>query len=131
MLTTCKQNLGVAPWRQKFSSLNFFLLWCSSRYGTAVEHGSLLNRPGICDGIICCNIFVVHTAVLNIKTFNLVKKKIHLLFRIMLLIQGSVNFCRPSYRFWETEIYTPSVFRIYADIHGWRTNGNLCNKLIP
>jgi len=23
-----------------------------------------------------------------------------------------------SYRFWETEIYTPSVFRIYADIHG-------------
>ena len=25
-------------------------------------------------------------------------------------------------RFWGTEIYTPSVFRIYADIQGWRTN---------
>jgi hypothetical protein len=24
-----------------------------------------------------------------------------------------------------------SVFRIYADIHGWRTNENLCNKLNP
>ena len=47
---------------------------------------SLLNRSGICDGIICCNIFFVHTAVLRIQTaFNLVK--IHLLFRIMLLIQ--------------------------------------------
>jgi len=23
-----------------------------------VEHKSLLNRPGICDGIICCNGFV-------------------------------------------------------------------------
>ena len=130
MLTTCKQNLGVAPWRRKFSRLNFCLVWCSSRYGTGVEHGSLLNRPGICDGIICCNIFLVHTAVLSIETtFNFVK--IHLLFRIMLLIQWSVNFCRPSYRFWETEIYTPSVFRIYADIHGWRTNENLCSKLNP
>jgi len=50
--------------------------------GTAVEHRSLLNRSGICDGINCCNIFFVHTAVLSIKTaFNLVK--IHLLFRIM------------------------------------------------
>jgi len=49
---------------------------------------------------------------LSIKTtFNLVK--IHLFFRIMLLIQWSVIFCRPCcYRFWETEIYTPSVFRI-------------------
>ena len=28
--------------------------------------------------------------------------------------------------------YIPtSVFRIYADIHGWRTNENLCNKLNP
>jgi hypothetical protein len=37
-------------------------------------------------------------------------------------------FCRPCfYRFWETEIYTLYVFRIYADIHGW-TNENLCNK---
>ena len=27
-------------------------------YDTAVEHRSLLNRPGICNGIICCNIFL-------------------------------------------------------------------------
>ena len=26
------------------------------------EYMSLLNRSGICDGIICCNIFFVHTA---------------------------------------------------------------------
>jgi hypothetical protein len=55
-------------------------------YGTAVEHRSLLNRSGICDGINRCNIFFVHAAVLSIKTvFNLVK--IHLLFRILPLIQ--------------------------------------------
>jgi hypothetical protein len=55
-------------------------------YGTAVEHMSLLNRSGICDGINHCNIFFVHAAVLSIKTaFNLVK--IHLLFRIIPLIQ--------------------------------------------
>ena len=55
-------------------------------YGTAVEHRSLLNRSGICDGINRCNIFVVHAAVLSIKTaFNLVK--IYLLFRIIPLIQ--------------------------------------------
>ena len=54
-------------------------------YGTAVEHRSLLNRSGICDGINRCNIFVP-AAVLSIKTaFNLVK--IHLLFRIIPLIQ--------------------------------------------
>jgi len=45
-----------------------------------------LNRSGICDGIICCNIIFVHTAVLIIKTaFNLVKR--HVLLRIILLIQ--------------------------------------------
>ena len=57
-------------------------------YGTAVEHTdrSLLNRSGICDGINRCYIFFVHAAVLSIKTaFNLVK--IHLLFRIIPLIQ--------------------------------------------
>ena len=43
-----------------------------------VGHRSLLNRSGICDRIVCCNIFFVHTAVLSIQTvFNLVK--IHLL----------------------------------------------------
>ena len=51
-------------------------------YGTAMEHRSVLNRSGICDGINRCNIFFVHAAVLSIKTvFNLVK--IHLLFRNM------------------------------------------------
>ena len=34
-------------------------------YGTAVEHKSLLNPSGVFDGIICCNIFFVHTAVFN------------------------------------------------------------------
>jgi hypothetical protein len=29
----------------------------------------------------------------------------------------------------KTYIYTPSVFRIYADIQGWITNENMCNKL--
>jgi hypothetical protein len=67
-----------------WQKITLHLLWCSSHYGTAVEHRSLLNQSGICDGIICCNIFVVHTAVLSIKTaFNLVK--IHLLFRIILM----------------------------------------------
>jgi hypothetical protein len=65
-----------------FSRFNVLII-C---YGTAVEHRSLLNRSGICDGTNCCNIFFVHTAVLSIKTaFNLVK--IHLLFRIIPLIQ--------------------------------------------
>jgi hypothetical protein len=54
MLTTCKQNLGVAPWRRIFSRLNVLFI-C---YGTAVEHRSLLNRSGICDGINCCNMFL-------------------------------------------------------------------------
>ena len=100
---------AVAPWRRKFSRLNVLFI-C---YGTAVEHKSLLNLSGICDGIICAFMYIfVHKAVLSIKTaFNLVK--IHLFFRIMLLIQWSVIFCRPCcYCFWETEIYTPFVFRI-------------------
>ena len=106
-----------------FICSKFCLLWCSSHYGTAMEHMSLLNRSGICDGIICCNIYFFHTAVLSKKiAFNLVK--IHLLFRIILLIQWSLIFSRPCcYRIRETEIYTPSVFRIYSDIHGWTTNG--------
>jgi hypothetical protein len=53
---------------------------------TAMEHMSLLNRSGIFGGIICNNIVFVYTAVLSIKTaINLVN--IHLLFRIILLIQ--------------------------------------------
>jgi hypothetical protein len=35
-----QKNLGVAPWRRKFSRLNVLFI-C---YGTAVEHRSLLNR---------------------------------------------------------------------------------------
>jgi hypothetical protein len=43
----------VYPWRRKFSRLKVLFI-C---YGTAVEHRSLLNRSGICDGINRCNIF--------------------------------------------------------------------------
>ena len=71
----------MASWRRKFSRLNVLFI-C---YGTAVEHRSLLNRWGICDGINCCNIFFFMQPFLSIKTaFNLVK--IHLLFRIIPLI---------------------------------------------
>ena len=63
MLTTCKQNLGVAPWRRKFSSLYALFIMMFITLWTAVEHRSFLNRSGICDGIICCNICFVHTAV--------------------------------------------------------------------
>jgi hypothetical protein len=109
MQTICKENLGVAPWRRTFSRLNVLII-C---YGTAVEHRSLLNRSGICNGTNCCNIFIVHRAVLSIKTaFNL--GKIHLLFRVMPLIQWSVMFCRPCfYHFWGTEIYIPRLFSEY------------------
>ena len=41
----------MAPWRRKFSRLNVLFI-CD---GTAVEHRSLLNRSGICDGINRCN----------------------------------------------------------------------------
>ena len=126
MLTTCKQNLGVAPWRRKFSRLNVLFI-C---YGTAVEHRSLLNRSDICDELTVV-IFVCSYSRFEYKnSFNLVK--IHLLFRIMPLIQWSVIFCRPFFhRFGGTNIYTPSVFRIYADIQGWGTNEHLYNKLNP
>ena len=99
----------MAPLRRTFSRLNVLFI-C---YGTVVEHRSLLNWSGICDRINCCNNCFVHTVVLSIKTaFKLVK--IHLLFRIMPLIQWSVMFCRPCFkRFWGLKIYTPSVFRIY------------------
>ena len=85
-------------------------------YGTVVEQRSLLNRPSACGGIQCCNICFVLAPVLSIKTeSNLVK--IRLFFCIMLLIQWSIiisTFCWPCcYCFWETEIYTPSVFRMY------------------
>jgi hypothetical protein len=44
-------------WSSKVFKAQRFKLWCSLRYGTAVEDRSLLNRSGIYDGIICCNIF--------------------------------------------------------------------------
>jgi hypothetical protein len=77
-----------------------------------VELRSLLNRSGICDGINRCKKKFVHAAVLSIKTaFNLVK--IHLLFRIIPLIQGSVMFCRPRFnRFWGLK-YIPRLFSEY------------------
>jgi hypothetical protein len=57
-------------------------------------------------------IFVVHAAVLSIKTaFNLIK--IHLLFRIIPSIQWSVMFCRPCFnRFWGLK-YIPRLFSEY------------------
>jgi hypothetical protein len=91
MLTTCKQNLGVAPWRQKFSRLN--ILNCD-------VHRVIVQpwKIGVCwiDQVFVTELsvvifVVVHTAVLSIKTaFNL--GKIHLVFHIMLLIQWSVIF---------------------------------------
>jgi hypothetical protein len=131
MLATCKLNLGVTPWRQKFSKLN--VLNCD------VHHGMVqLWNIGVCwiDQVFVTELsvvifFVVHTAVLSINTaFNL--GKIHLLFRIMLLNQWSVIFFVVHVTVFERLKYIPpSVFRIYADIHGWRTNENLCNKLNP
>jgi hypothetical protein len=98
----------VAPWRRKFSSLNVLFI-C---YGTAVEHRSLLNRSGICDGINRCNIFFVHATVLSIKTaFNLVK--IHLLSRIISLIQWSLMFCRPCFNRFGGLKYIPRLFSEY------------------
>ena len=87
------------------------------------------------------NIFF-NTTVLSIKTaFNLVR--IHVLFGIVLLIQWSINnsifvghvviyfFSRVQLGRLKTYIHTSSVIRIYAGIHGWRTNENLCNILNP
>ena len=55
-------------------------------YGKAVEHGSLLNQSGICEELSVVIFFFVHTYVLSIKTaLNMLK--VHLIFRIMLLIQ--------------------------------------------
>ena len=88
MLTTCKQNLGVAPWRRKFSRLNVLFI---VMFTFVMVRGTKAFAESIWYlwGIVCCNIFFVHTAVLRIKTaFNLIK--IHLLFRIMISIQWSV-----------------------------------------
>jgi hypothetical protein len=86
--------------------------------------------------------YLFYTAVLSIKTaFNLVR--IHVLFGIVLLIQWSINnsifvghvviyfFSRVQLGRLKTYIHTSSVIRIYAGIHGWRTNENLCNILNP
>ena len=98
----------MAPWCRKFSRL-YVLFIC---YGTAVEHRSLLNRSGICDGINRCNIFLFMQPFWVLKTsFNLVK--IHLLFRIIPLIQWSVMLCRPCFnRFWGLK-YIPRLFSEY------------------
>ena len=139
MITICKQNLGVAPWRQKFSRLKdlfimmFSMLWYSRGKKEFAESIWYLW------GIFCCNI-VLFIVDLRIKTaFNLVK--IHLLFRIMLSLQWLWKhkyfffFCRPCcYYFYEnlkTYIIAHLFLRIYADIHCWRTNENLCRKLNP
>jgi len=128
MLTTCKQKFWCDPMTSKVFKAQTFCLF------VMVQPWNI----GVCwiDMVFVTKLtviifFFVHTTVLSTKiAFNLVK--IHLLFRIMRLIQWSIMFCRPCFhRFWGTEIYTPSVFRIYADIQGWRTNENLRNKLNP
>jgi hypothetical protein len=59
----------VAPWRQKFSRLNVLFI-C---YGIAVEHRSLLNRSGICDGInTCIYIYIYIHYIMYIYITNLV-----------------------------------------------------------
>jgi hypothetical protein len=80
---------------QKFSRLKVLFI-C---YGTAVNIGVCwIDQVFVTELTVV--IFFVHAAVLSIKTaFNLVK--IHLLFRIIPLIQWSVMFCRPCFnRFW-------------------------------
>jgi hypothetical protein len=68
-------------------------------------------------------LFFVHAAVLGIKTaFNLVK--IHLLFRIIPLIQWSVMFCRPCFnRFcvWphDVESFQGSTFCLFVMVQPW------------
>jgi hypothetical protein len=74
-----------------------------------------------CNRLTWCDVvnvkYFCHITVLPVTLLG----KIHLLFRFMPLILWSVMLCRPCFhRFWGTEIYTPSVFRIYADIQGWR-----------
>jgi hypothetical protein len=64
---------------------------------------------GCANGINRCNMFFVHAAVLSIITaFNLVK--IHLLFRIMPLIQWSVMLCRPCFNRFRGLKYIPRLF---------------------
>ena len=116
----------MAPWRRKFSRLNvllnvmFITVWYSRGAGVCWIDEVFVTELSVV-------IFFFHTAVLSIKTaFNLVK--VHLLFRIMLLIQWNIICCPPCYRFLETEIYK-SVSWIYADIHVWKTNEYLCSKL--
>ena len=85
MLTTCKQKLGVP---RDFKSSQgakvgtLYLVYCVVQvcYGTAVEHKSLLNRPGVCDGFDGCNLCCSY-----------IKTAFNFLFRIMQLVQSSVN----------------------------------------
>ena len=76
-------------------------------------------------------LFFVHTAILSIKTaFNLVK--IHIYYSVLCHWFSEANVLSSMFlSFLGTEIYTLSVFRIYAVIQGWRTNEDLCNKLNP
>jgi hypothetical protein len=64
----------VAPWRRKFSRLNVLFI-C---YGTAVEHRSLLNRSGICDGINHCNIclFMQPITLSSMSSYNCIARLI-------------------------------------------------------
>ena len=119
MLTIVNKTLVWPHDVERFQSSTFCLLWCSSRYGTAVEHSSLLNRSGICDGFICCNIFCSYSRFEYKTAFNLVK--IHLLFRIMLLIQWSVFFLSSMLPFLVDWNIYPVCFPNIC-WHSWMTN---------
>ena len=83
-----------------------YLLWYSR--GT---YRSLLNRSGICDELTVV-IFFCSCSRFDYKTaFNLVK--IHLLFRIIPLIQWSVMFCRPCFNLFLRLKYVPRLFSEY------------------
>ena len=88
--------------------------------------------------VVGVEIFFVHTTVLSLKTaFNLVK--IHLLFRIMILIQWNVNISvfvnHVVIVFWgpnegdRKRTYIPVCFPNICWHSGWIPNENMCNKL--
>ena len=94
-------------------------------YGTGVEHRirtkSLLNRSGIFNFVTELTVVFVHTAVVSVTKNSIYLGKYTFIFRYSAI--DSVKrkyFCRPCCYFivfWKAEIYTPSVFRIYADVH--------------
>jgi hypothetical protein len=48
----------------KFNTLSLVDCYVQICNGTAVEHGSLLNCSGVCDGINCCKSVIITPVVL-------------------------------------------------------------------